>query len=145
MFYQRMLHWRCPNTDPPSDRAFFPFTQALLTAAMRLSEHLQDLPLLPGPEDPPAARDGRDRDLVEYATHLEKEMARVQHVLALVDMPADLVVEQYCVLLSNPTQAGMAWVRVAAVALVAPGVEWKAGDTGLGVQLWGGEGSSTAP
>eukprot|EP00669_Euglena_mutabilis_P005708 TRINITY_DN17262_c0_g1_i1.p2 TRINITY_DN17262_c0_g1~~TRINITY_DN17262_c0_g1_i1.p2 ORF type:complete len:152 (-),score=53.82 TRINITY_DN17262_c0_g1_i1:35-490(-) len=44
----------------------------------------------------------------EFATHVERELARVQHTLALLEMPAERVVQQYCALSESPSQTGLA-------------------------------------
>eukprot|EP00667_Euglena_gracilis_P017105 EG_transcript_17959 len=95
--------------------------QRLLAAVLQLSSCLKDLPFLTGTAPSCSAQERS-----ELERHVERELAKVQHVLALLEMPAELVVQQYGALTDNPTPQGLAKVlqlRGASEADIATAVE----------------------
>eukprot|EP00668_Euglena_longa_P002055 GGOE01002388.1.p1 GENE.GGOE01002388.1~~GGOE01002388.1.p1 ORF type:complete len:322 (+),score=51.75 GGOE01002388.1:157-1122(+) len=75
--------------------------QRLLSAVLQLSGCLKDLPFM----GPMACCSVQERN--DLAKHVERELAKVQHVLAILEMPAELVVQQYCSLMDAPTPSGL--------------------------------------
>lgn len=73
----------------------------------------------------------------ELERHVERELAKVQHVLALLEMPAELVVQQYGALTDNPTPQGVrgvgGWVawRIAGGCHESPRCFWSERGGGL--------------
>uniref|UniRef100_A0A7S1HVE7 Vps53 N-terminal domain-containing protein n=1 Tax=Eutreptiella gymnastica TaxID=73025 RepID=A0A7S1HVE7_9EUGL len=75
----------------------------LLSAALQLSSHLKDLPYSCVPEEGAQSAP----DMSDFGTHVEKEMLRLQHLLVLIEMPPELVVDEYCSLMPNPSGPGL--------------------------------------